>query len=264
MAEADGLDGADPAGHLLWAARLRPDGRLGPGVRVFQHGSATAVVSPGLSGRDRIAVDGTADDLLVLVRDEVLAEAGPGYRPFGDAELIAALVRGTPGLTAAGGPAFLWMETTDPPPDVPEDVRWLDGDGEKEAATLFDRCFPDSYARPGRPGTHRWAGAHASDGGGALLAVAGDAWSGAGCGFMAGVVTRPEARGRGLGAAVSRFVVAALVRDHGRAALMVDADNAPAIAAYRRAGMRGRLFGAAAARARGSAGPRNAGVGGGS
>jgi GNAT superfamily N-acetyltransferase len=211
------------------------------------------VVSPGLSGRDRIAVDGKEEDALVLVRDEVLAATGPGYRPFGDAELIAALVRGTPGLTAADGPGFLWMETTAPPPDVPEGVVWLDAEGEKEAGTLFDNCFPDSYAQPGRPGTRRWAGAYDPDGGGTLLAVAGDAWSGAGCGFMAGVVTRPEARGRGLGAAVSRFVVDALVREHGRAALMVDADNTAAVAAYRRAGMSGRKFGAAATRDTGHA-----------
>ncbi|WP_262063476.1 GNAT family N-acetyltransferase [Streptomyces sp. STR69] len=261
MAEADGLR-SDAAGHLLWAAQLSADdGCLGPGVRVFRHGSATAVVSPGLSGRDRIAVDGEADDALVLVRDEVLAEVGPGHRPFGDAELIAALVRGTPGLVAAGGSGFLWMETaetmetTDPPATVPEGVRWLDAEEEREAAALFEDSFPGSYARPGRPGTRRWAGAHdhGPDGTGALLAVAGDAWSGAGCGFMAGVLTRPEARGRGLGVAVSRFVVDALVREYGRAALMVDADNPAAIAAYRRAGMRGREF-AAAARARGSAG----------
>ncbi|MET7569504.1 hypothetical protein ABZT04_13520 [Streptomyces sp. NPDC005492] len=43
--------------------------------------------------------------------------------------------------------------------------------------------------------------------------------------------------------------------EHGRAALMVDADNTAAISAYRRPGMSGRTF-AAAARARESAGPR--------
>ncbi len=242
----------DNPGHLLWAAQLRPDGRPGPGVRVFRRGSATAVVSPGLSGRDRIAVGGEVDDALVLVRDEVLAEVGPGYRPFGDAELIGALVRGIPGLVGAGGPGFLWMETAESPSVVPEGVGWLDAEGEREAVALFEDSFPGSYARPGRPGARRWAGAYGR--GGVLLAVAGDAWSGGGCGFMAGVVTRPEARGRGLGVAVSRFVVDALVREYGRAALMVDADNPAAIAAYRRAGMRGREF-AAAARARGSAEP---------
>ncbi|WP_260328022.1 GNAT family N-acetyltransferase [Streptomyces sp. Ag109_O5-1] len=58
-------------------------------------------------------------------------------------------------------------------------------------------------------------------------------------------MTRPEARGRGPAAAGPRFVVDALVRDHGRAALMVDADNPAAIAVYERVGMRGCLFGAA-------------------
>ncbi|WP_345136110.1 GNAT family N-acetyltransferase [Streptomyces mexicanus] len=82
-------------------------------------------------------------------------------------------------------------------------------------------------------------------GGGRLLAVAADAWSAAGCGLLAGVVAHPRARGRGLGAAVSAFVIDALVRRYGRAALMVDADNAPAVRAYERAGMRARLFGAA-------------------
>ncbi|MGI5437048.1 GNAT family N-acetyltransferase [Streptomyces shenzhenensis] len=143
----------------------------------------------------------------------------------------------------------------------------LDPDGERAAGAPSDLCFPDSYARPRRPG---WAGVHGGEGGGAdgvhasaggggtggvyagaggggaaVVAVAADAWSAAGCGFLAGVVTHPRARGRGLAAAVSAFVVDALVRRHGRAALMVDADNAPVIAVYERAGMRGRRFGAA-------------------
>ncbi|MGW2556547.1 GNAT family N-acetyltransferase [Streptomyces sp. NPDC001635] len=87
----------------------------------------------------------------------------------------------------------------------------------------------------------RWAGVH---GGSGLLAVAADAWSADRCGFLAGVVTVPEARGHGLGAAVCRFVADVLVREHGRAALMVDADNAPA--SYERIGMAKRLFRAAA------------------
>lgn len=228
-------------GHLVWAAQRRADRGRGPGVRIFRYGSATAVASPALSGRDRIAVAGEEGDALLLVR-EVLREVGPAYRPFGDAELIEALVRGIPGLVA-GGPEFLWMETVSPP-GAPADVEWLDDGGEKEASALFGLCFPESYAQPGRAGVRRWAGAY-DTAGGELLAVAGDAWSGGGCGFLAGVVTHPAARGRGLGVAVSRFVVDALVREHGRAALMVDGDNAPAITAYERAGFRGYAFAAA-------------------
>lgn len=205
-------------------------------MRVFRSGSAVAVAAAGLSGRDRIAVSGRAEDALPLVRD-VLAEVGPTYRPFGDAALIDAFVRGVPGLVP-GPRSFLWMETTESPGPV-TGVDWLDRDGEQRARTLFDLCFPDSYAQPGRPGVRRWAGADGA------LAVAADAWSAADSGFMAGVVTHPHARGRGLGAAVSRFVLDALVRRHGRAALMVDATNTAAVSVYEGAGMRGRLFGAA-------------------
>ncbi|MEU1298494.1 GNAT family N-acetyltransferase [Streptomyces shenzhenensis] len=100
------------------------------------------------------------------------------------------------------------------------------------------------HASAGDGGT---GGVYAGAGGGGAAVVAGaaDAWSAAGCGFLAGVVTHPRARGRGLAAAVSAFVVDALVRRHGRVALMVDGDNAPAIAVYERAGTRGRRFGAA-------------------
>ncbi|GGJ61036.1 GNAT family N-acetyltransferase [Streptomyces brasiliensis] len=236
------MDGptADGPAHLVWARQAGADGRPGPGVRVFRSGSAVAVAGPRLSGRDRIAVTGSAEDALPLVRD-VLAEVGPTYRPFGDAALIDALVRGIPELVP-GPRSFLWMVTDQPPVPV-TGVDWLDPDGEDAARALFALCFPDSYAQPGRPGVRRWAGAEGADG--EALAVAADAWSADGCGFMAGVVTHPRARGRGLGAAVSRFVVDALVRRYGRAALMVDATNAAAIAVYERAGMRGRLFGAA-------------------
>jgi GNAT superfamily N-acetyltransferase len=260
--ELDGLDERGDlqgdTGHLVWAAQATPEGRPGPGVRIHRRGTATAVVSPALSGRDRIAVAGRPADAVPLVR-QVLAEVGPGYRPFGDAELIDALVRGIDGLEPGGAP-FHWMETrTAPVPVHAAGSRpgWLDAHGERQAQTLFDRFFPGSYAQPGRPGVRRWAGVYATErpdgagesdgdgGGGRLLAVAADAWSAAGCGLLAGVVAHPRARGRGLGAAVSAFVIDALVRRYGRAALMVDADNAPAVRAYERVGMRARLFGAA-------------------
>ncbi|UIX31784.1 GNAT family N-acetyltransferase [Streptomyces sp. GQFP] len=188
-------------------------------------------------------VAGEVGDVVPLVRD-VLAELGPSYRSFGEARLIDAVVAGVPGLVSLA--PFLWMETCSPVggPCPGPDVRWLDTAAEHEARPLFDLSFPHSHAQPGRVGVRRWAGVRDVDGG--LLAVAADAWSGVGCGLLGGVVVHPGARGRGLGAAVSRFVVEALVRDYGRAALVVDADNVPAIVAYERIGMRGVLFGAAA------------------
>ncbi|HEY8987243.1 MAG TPA: GNAT family N-acetyltransferase [Streptomyces sp.] len=218
--------------HLRWAA-----GELGV---VHRFGGASAVVAAGLSGRDRIAVEGDADDAVVLV-GRLLAEFGPTYRPFGEAELVRRLVRGVPQLSP-GGPEFLWMETS-VPPGAPEGVEWLDAAGERAAGELFREWFPSSHAQPGRAGVGRWAGVRDGD---RVSAVAADAWSAEGCGFLAGVVTRPDARGRGLGAAVSAYVVDFLVRRYGCAALMVDADNPAAVSAYERVGMSRYVFGVAA------------------
>lgn len=180
----------------------------------------------------------------MLVR-RVLDEVGPSYRLLREAPLIEALVRQLPGLVPVH--TFFWMETTSPC-GTASGVRWLDARQEKEATSLFDRFFPDSYAQPGRAGVRRWAGASGEVHGGVgaePLAVAADAWSAAGCGFMAGVITHPAARGRGLAGAVCGFVLDALVRRHGRAALTVLTGNAPAIATYEHLGMTKRLFEAA-------------------
>ncbi|MFI9360819.1 GNAT family N-acetyltransferase [Kitasatospora sp. NPDC053057] len=231
--------------HLLWAAQGGPNGRLGPGVRAWRHGTALAVTSPDLSRRDRLAINGDPDDAAHLVRS-VLDEVGPAYRPVGQASLVDALIDRIPGLTPLG--AFFWMETSTLPDSPTAGVEWLDEVTVKEAASLFDRFFPDSFAQPEDGGAHRWAGIVDSPGNGAPpepLAVAADVWSAADCGFLAGVCTHPAARGRGLARAVCGFVLGELVRRHGRAALMVHADNPSAIAVYERLGMTKRLLTAA-------------------
>ncbi|MFF2147090.1 GNAT family N-acetyltransferase [Kitasatospora sp. NPDC058190] len=228
-------------GHLLWAAQGQHDGRLGPGVRAWRHGTALAVTSPDLSRRNRLAIKGDPDDAAHLVR-HVLDEVGPAYRPVGQASLIDEI----PGLTPLR--AFFWMETSALPDSPAVGVEWLDEVTVKEAASLFDRFFPDSFAQPEDGIAHRWAGIVDSLGSGTPpepLAVAADVWSAANCGFLAGVCTHPAARGRGLAQAVCGFVIEALVRRHGRAALMVHADNPSAIAVYERLGMTKRLLTAA-------------------
>ncbi|GGR87095.1 hypothetical protein GCM10010252_27290 [Streptomyces aureoverticillatus] len=57
--------------------------------------------------------------------------------------------------------------------------------------------------------------------------------------------THPATRGRGLAQAVCGFVLDDLVRRYGRAALIVDAANMSAIAAYEHLGMAKHLSGAA-------------------
>ncbi|MGY0490126.1 GNAT family N-acetyltransferase [Streptomyces sp. WG-D5] len=230
-------------GLARWAAQGRDGDRLGPGVRAWCHGTALVVASPN-ARQNRLAVAGDAADCATLV-PRALAEVGPSYRLLGTAELIDELVRRLPALAALH--RFFWMETTSPSGADAEGVRWLDAREEKEAASLFDRFFPDSYAQPGQQGVRRWAGILGTADGEAHepLAVAADAWSATGCGFMGGVLTHPAARGRGLARAVSGFVVDALVHEHGRAALMVMTGNTPAITTYERLGMTKQLYGAA-------------------
>nr|WP_202501283.1 GNAT family N-acetyltransferase [Streptomyces sp. SID5785] len=228
----------------VWAAQGRDDDRLGPGVRAWRHGGAVAVASPDAQ-QDRLAIRGDRADAAVLVQ-RVLEEVGASCRLLGEASLIDALVRRWSVLEAVHH--FFWMETTRPSGAAGADTRWLNVREQKAATALFDRYFPDSYAQPGRAGVRRWAGVTGEVDGGAgtePLAVAADAWSAAGCGFMGGVLTHPAARGRGLARAVSGFVVDALVDQYGRASLMVLTHNTPAVATYERLGMTKRLHRAA-------------------
>ncbi|WP_218007237.1 GNAT family N-acetyltransferase [Microtetraspora fusca] len=216
---------------IVWAAQ-----GMRPGVRAWALGDAVAVASPGASRRDRLAIRGSAKCALPLAR-YALAEAGPTYRPFGDAELVRAISAGVEGLTEAVG--FSWMVTRSAPPPRGEaagdgEAGWLRPRADPEIATLLADANPSSYAVPGVERVSRWAGVR--DVSGELVVVAADAWSAPTVGLMAGVATAAPARGRGLAERVCRFVTRALVAEHGRAALMVDDWNDSAIRLYERLG----------------------------
>jgi ribosomal protein S18 acetylase RimI-like enzyme len=213
--------GGDPL--IVWAAQ-----GFGGGVRAWYDGDAVAVASPDLSKRDRLAVAGPAESVAQLVMS-VVAEVGPSFRPFGAEQLVRELAERVPGLEFAA--AFGWMETAELP-EVTTTAAWLDGDTGIEA--LLAEAAPSSYAWPGRTGVRRWAAATGN--GGELLSIAADAWSAPEVGFLAGVATRPVARGKGFSRQVCGFVTAELLKRHGRAALMVDGDNAAAIGLYRKLG----------------------------
>lgn len=208
---------------MLWAAQ-----GLGGFTRAWRSGEAVVIVAPDLSKHDRLSVWGDVDDLASLT-GEVLAEVGPGFRPFGDEQVIRELVERVPRLAFRA--AFGWMDTAEVP-SLTASAAWLDGDAGVEA--LLREAAPGSYAWPGRPGIRRWAAI--TDEAGGLLSVAADAWSAPQVGFVAGVATTPAARGRGLSRQVCAFVTAELMKEHGRVALMVDRDNAAAISVYRRLG----------------------------
>jgi ribosomal protein S18 acetylase RimI-like enzyme len=219
---------------VLWAAA-----ELERGSRAFSVGEATAVAAPGLSGRDRLAVTGPAGDAAALVR-AVLPQVGPTFRPIGDEDLIRHVVTKVPELEFVD--AFGWMQT-ETATGRRGTASWLTTSDDDDIAALLDDTFPNSYARPGRPGVHRWAGMR--DESGALLGCAADAWSAPDVGFLAGVTTAELARGRGVGAAVCSFVLDSLVERHGTAALIVDGWNAAAVRLYRGLGMSWRPLAAA-------------------
>ncbi|MEU8242830.1 GNAT family N-acetyltransferase [Actinoplanes missouriensis] len=189
------------------------------------------VACADLAHWDRLAMAGDPDALAGLVR-EVLPRVGPSYRPFGAEDLVAAVVERVPELEMSA--RFGWMETTAPVGGAAPGAGWLTEAEWPEVTALLTESFPDSYAWPGAPGVRRWAGIR--DGGGRLLAVAADAWSTAGIGFLAGVATRREARGRGLAAALCGFVTDDLLDGRERVALLADYDNVAAVATYRKLG----------------------------
>ncbi|MET9618097.1 GNAT family N-acetyltransferase [Kitasatospora indigofera] len=230
---------------LLWAAQ-----GFAPGTRAWTHDGAVAVAAPGLSRRDRLAVRGPAPAVTRLVR-HAFAEAGPGLRPVGDTPLLRQLATAVAGLALVD--TFGWMEITGDRLDAATSTataHWLAPHELPEATALVEDAYPASYARPdshpgGHPRAHRWAGVR--DTTGRLTALAADAWSAPEAGFLAGVAAHPvHGRGRGHAEAACRLVLDTLLRRSGRAALMVDGDNAAATRLYRRLGMRWRDVSAAA------------------
>ncbi|MEV6411957.1 GNAT family N-acetyltransferase [Kribbella sp. NPDC051718] len=223
---------ADGDALVLWGGQ-----GLGDRARAWYAGDAVAVAVADLSKHDRLVVRGPLSDLVPLV-DSLLGELGTVYRPFGEEALIRELVARVPVLSLRA--TFGWMETA-VAPSQPTTAAWLDGDEGVEA--LLSEASPESYAWPGAAGVLRWAGV--VDEAGELLSIAADGWSAPGVGFMAGVATRPDARGRGLSREVCAFVTAELVKRHGRTGLMVHGDNEAAIAVYRKLGYTYRAVAAA-------------------
>lgn len=199
----------------------------------WQNDDATVVRAPDLTRRDRLVVLGRPAAVADLLT-EALDESGPGWIVVGDDEVVSAL----PGLAIEG--RFLWMDTT-APTSGPSGGAWLDGDA--GVAEFLAVAAPRSYAQPGGTGVRRWAAIHDDDG--TLIATAAEAWSAPGLGFIGGVATRPDRRGRGLARAICRFVTNDLLRDNNRVALLTDTWNEPALRTYLRLGYTTRPLAAA-------------------
>ncbi|WNV82100.1 GNAT family N-acetyltransferase [Umezawaea sp. Da 62-37] len=224
---------ADATPDLLprWASQALLAAHPAPGGAAWEHGGAVGVLAPGLNRRERLVLAGPPEGIAAILHDQARAH-GPDLNPLVPDELAAPVTALVPDVVAWAG--FGWMESTGPLPSAPG-VRWL-RDGElDQAEALLRKVNPNAYVVPREPGARRWAGAHVD---GELVAVGADAWSAPHVGFVAGVVTHPDFRRRGLSKALCSFVVHALLAEHPACALMVDRENDAAITVYRGLGFR--------------------------
>lgn len=239
MGELSGLDEVRAACGddelMMWLAQRLPYG----GVRAWSGGRALVVASPDISLHDRMGVYGEADEACALV-EHALAECGTHYRLLGEATLVEQVVAKVPALRASV--RFSWMSLRSPAAGG-EQVQWLPREAWGEVAELLAVHAPESYAVPGGSGVLRWAGIR--DERRRLVAVAAEAWSAPTVGVVAGVATDASSRGRGLAGRVCGWVASHLIEQYGRAALMVDDDNAAALRVYERLGFERRQIAAA-------------------
>ena len=174
---------------------------------------------------------GPTDELARLCAD-VDAAHGPPWRATTEQASYAAL----PAAWRGPDPhTWHWMTTRHPPSPEIGSIRVRDVSDDVVTAVL-DRANPDSFARPGTARVECWLGAApgADEPVGAVGALVRQV---DGTGHLRGVSTLPELRGLGLGLALSAELTRrGLTGASGLATLGVYADNAPALAIYRRLG----------------------------
>jgi ribosomal protein S18 acetylase RimI-like enzyme len=125
---------------------------------------------------------------------------------------------------------FRW--TRDAPPARPGEDRAAQTDDDAGITALLDTAFPETTTRPGDPRVRAW---WAIRDGGRPVACAADRSRG-GVGFLSAIAVHPDARGRGLGAALTAALTRALVAEHGIVALGVMTDNTVANGLYKSLG----------------------------
>lgn len=165
-----------------------------------------------------------------------LAAAIAGDEEWGVTLPAAALGHLPTGRSMSGDDRWTWRWTSQltaaaTTPDLPA-MNWLTDDG--EVADLLRVAHPAASALPGAPEIRRWAGIH--DAAGRLVACAADITRAPDVGHIASVATHPDARGRGLGAAVSSWLARVLIDECGRVSLGHYSPNAVAQRLYVRLG----------------------------
>jgi ribosomal protein S18 acetylase RimI-like enzyme len=127
--------------------------------------------------------------------EELLTELPHGTR--------VTLPRGTPALL----PAWVALDGTDwdffwydaPPTPRPAEERVVELDA-AEVAPVLTTWSPTASALPGDEAVRRWVGVRGPDG---LLACAADTSTASGVGHLSSIAVSPDARGQGLGTAVT-------------------------------------------------------------
>lgn len=206
---------------IRWASQA-----LSAGGAAWEHKGAVAVHAPSLTRRRRLVMSGPPEGVASL-----LAAHGRGVdlRPLLERSLADEVASLMPTPWAEDKP-FGWMDRSGSL-DLPPDVSWLPH--LDDVPPLLRAANPDSWAWPGEPGVHRWAGVRQ---GNSLVATAAEAWCSPDVGFMMGVAVHPSHTGQGLGQRVCQFVTSSLLTLYGTCALFVENYNAPAIALYRKLG----------------------------
>ncbi len=149
------------------------------------------------------------------------------------------LPRGTPPLLPAWVAVdgtdwdFFWTDAPMPEQPAQSRVETLD---DSEIDALLDVASPTASARAGDPAVLRWVGVRGPSG---LLACAADTASATGVGHLSSIAVHPDARGQGLGAAVTAELTNRMFAEGmDLVTLGMYADNTAGRALYRHLGMR--------------------------
>lgn len=155
--------------------------------------------------------------------------------PYGESDVAD----GIPGVTvAAEGGDWAWLWTRTPPPVERGESALVVLDDTADAAeiqALIDRANPISEGSPGSGLSTLWLGRRE---GGDLVACGALHRTVTGAPHLTGLLVAPEARGRGLGLAVTAALTRRAIAEAGVATLGVYADNAVARRLYASLGYR--------------------------
>ncbi|MET0741638.1 MAG: GNAT family N-acetyltransferase [Candidatus Nanopelagicales bacterium] len=174
-------------------------------VRGWSRAGAVAWVAPDAWHRDRAALNavGPVPEAAELVGHMITSgavEPLPCRLPRGAMPLLPDSVR---------PPKWVdwdwWWSQTPPPTQANEiAVSWLDDDDHDDITALLELSSPTASASVADEHTLRWCGVR--DDSGALIACCADVRYLPNVPHLASIATRPDQRGRGLGAAVTAWI----------------------------------------------------------